>query len=156
MRNCNTLPLSSNRKTLAKFTQAVGKHLKDGNFVLVYPEQGMWWNYRKPRPLKSGAFMFASKNGGPVLPCFITMKDSDILGDDGFYVQEYTIHIGEPIYADKSLPYRESIKDMLDRNYNLWKEIYEREYNMPLIYETETGGEDKPGEQSSDGADKAE
>ena len=30
-----------------------------GEKVLVYPEQSMWWNYRKPRPLKSGAFKFA-------------------------------------------------------------------------------------------------
>ena len=156
MRNCDTLPLSSNLATMKKFMQAVDELLKEGHFILVYPEQSMWWNYRKPKPLKNGAYIFAYRSDVPVLPCFITMKDSDILGDDGFYVQEYTIHIGEPIYADKSLPYRESIKDMLDRNYNLWKEIYEREYNMPLIYETETGGEDKPGEQSSDGADKTE
>ena len=60
--------------------------------MLVYPEQSMWWNYRKPKPLKKGAYTFAAKNHVPVLPCFITMEDSDILGDDGFYVQEYTIH----------------------------------------------------------------
>ena len=72
-----------------------------------------------------------------MLPCFITMKDSDIMGEDGFYVQEYTIHVGEPIYPDKSLPYKLGVKDMLDKNYNLWKEIYEREYQMPLVYETE-------------------
>ena len=134
MRNCNTLPLSSNRKTLAKFTHAVGKLLADGNFVLVYPEQGMWWNYRKPRPLKSGAFMFAAKSGVPVLPCFITMKDSDIMGEDGFFVQEYTIHVSKPIYPDKSLTYREQITDMMKKNYEVWKEIYEKEYEIPLSY----------------------
>ena len=137
MRHCNTLPLSSNRKTVAKFTQAVTKLLKDGNFVLVYPEQGMWWNYRKPRPLKSGAYMFAARSGVPVLPCFITMKDSDIMGDDGFYVQEYTIHVSKPIYPDKSLPYREQIEDMMRRNYEVWKKIYEKEYAIPLSYTTE-------------------
>ncbi len=134
MRHCNTLPLSSNRKTLAKFTQAVGKLLRDGNFVLIYPEQGMWWNYRKPRPLKSGAFMFAAKTGVPVLPCFITMKDSDVMGDDGFYVQEYTIHVSKPIWPDKSLPYRDQIADMSEKNYAVWKDIYEKEYEIPLSY----------------------
>jgi len=43
----------------------------------------MWWNYRKPKPLKPGAYTFAAKNHVPVLPCFITMKDSDIMGEDG-------------------------------------------------------------------------
>ncbi|MBQ7646817.1 MAG: 1-acyl-sn-glycerol-3-phosphate acyltransferase, partial [Clostridia bacterium] len=50
MRHCNTLPLSSNLKTMKNFIKATNQLLKDGNFVLVYPEQSMWWNYRKPKP----------------------------------------------------------------------------------------------------------
>ena len=138
MRHCYTLPLSSNRKTLNKFTEATGQLLRDGNFVLVYPEQSMWWNYRKPKPLKTGAYIFAAKNNVPVLPCFITMQDSEIIGEDGFAVQEYTIHIGEPIYPREDLKYRQNITYMLEENSRVWKEIYEREYNIPLTYTTET------------------
>ena len=137
MRNCNTLPLSSNLKTLKKFQDATGKLLRDGHFVLVYPEQSMWWNYRKPKPLKNGAFMFAAGNNVPVLPCFITMQDSDIMGEDGFPVQEYTIHISEPIYPDASLSSRKNTVAMMEKNYQVWKEIYEREYQIPLTYLTE-------------------
>jgi 1-acyl-sn-glycerol-3-phosphate acyltransferase len=100
----------------------------------------MWWNYRKPKPLKIGAYTFAAKCNVPVLPCFITMRDSDIMGEDGFYVQEYTIHIGEPIYPDLSLPYLHRADDMLARNAAVWKEIYEREYQIPLTYLNETEG----------------
>ena len=137
MRHCNTLPLSSNHRTMRKFIDATDQLLREGNFVLIYPEQSMWWNYRKPKPLKEGAFSFASKSGVPVLPCFITMKDSDVMGEDGFYVQEYTIHISAPIYPDESLPHGERVKDMMKKNYDLWKEIYERVYQTPLIYLTE-------------------
>ena len=137
MRHCNTLPLSSNRQTLRKFMEATGKLLRDGNFVLVYPEQSMWWNYRKPKPLKKGAFVFAAKNNVPVLPCFITMKDSDILGEDGFFVQEYTIHVGKPIYPDANLEYGQKVEKMLNENYQVWKNIYEKEYQIPLTYTTE-------------------
>ena len=137
MRHCNTLPLSSNRETLKKFTTAVETCLSDGHFVLIYPEQSMWWNYRKPKPLKSGAFMFAAKSGVPVLPCFITMRDSDIMGEDGYFVQEYTIHICPPIYPEDGLNYRKNMVKMMDKNYQVWKEIYEREYNIPLTYTTE-------------------
>ena len=62
MRNCNTLPLSSNKETMKMFMRSVDQLLKDGHFILVYPEQSMWWNYRKPRPFKDGAFRFACKN----------------------------------------------------------------------------------------------
>ena len=137
MRNCNTLPLSSNMATMKKFMQAVNTLLQQGHFVLIYPEQSMWWNYRKPKPLKKGAFTMAAKNNVPVLPCFITMKDSDILGEDGYFVQEYTIHIGKPIQPDPSLPYLKRANAMLDANYSLWKAIYEREYQIPLTYDTE-------------------
>ena len=137
MRHCNTLPLSSNRDTMKKFMSAVNELIKGGNFVLFYPEQSMWWNYRKPKPLKSGAYSFAVKNNAPVLPCFITMKDSDVMGEDGFYVQEYTIHISEPIYPDTTLSHRKRIDDMMDRNYAVWKEIYENEYHIALTYTTE-------------------
>jgi lipopolysaccharide biosynthesis glycosyltransferase len=137
MRHCNTLPLSSNRRTLKKFTEATGKLLREGNFVLVYPEQSMWWNYRKPKPLKPGAFMFAAKNDVPVVPCFITMRDSDVMGEDGFPVQEYTVHIGAPIYPDENAGYRQNTDSMMKKNFEVWKQIYECEYDMPLVYTTE-------------------
>ena len=138
MRNCNTLPLSSNHKTLKKFMEATDTLLGRGHLVLVYPEQSMWWNYRKPKPLKNGAFTFAVKNGVPVIPCFITMRDTDLIGDDGFFVQEYTIHIGKPLEPDRDLPYSKKVQALADENYRIWKEIYEREYGMPLRYTTET------------------
>ena len=55
MRNFYTLPLSANRHTMHKFGEAADKLLREGNLLLVYPEQSMWWNYRKPKPLKTGA-----------------------------------------------------------------------------------------------------
>lgn len=138
MRNCNTLPLSSHLGTLRKFMDATGQLLREGNFVLVYPEQSMWWNYRKPKPLKKGAYVFAAKNNVPVLPCFITMKDSDILGEDGFFVQEYTIHIGAPIYPRAELSYGRNVENMMAENAAVWQEIYEKEYQIPLEYLTES------------------
>ena len=137
MRHCNTLPLSSNHKTMQKFLAAVDTLLQNGHFILVYPEQSMWWNYRKPKPLKSGAFQFAAKNSVPILPCFITMKDTDIMGEDGFFVQEYTVHIGAPIYPNETLGRRKCAKQMMEKNFEIWKNIYETEYRIPLSYTTE-------------------
>lgn len=134
MRNCNTLPLSSNKETMKKFMKAVDYLLKKGNFVLIYPEQSMWWNYRKPKPLKRGAFTFAARSGVPVLPCFITMRDSDTVDADGFFVQEYTIHVGEAIYPDPNKSQRDNVDYMIEKNYQVWKEVYERVYNIPLTY----------------------
>ncbi len=134
MRHCNTLPLSSNFKTMEKFIAAVDRVLEKNQFVLVYPEQGMWWNYRKPRPLQKGAFTFAARNNKPVLPVFITMEDSDVLDDDGFYVQEYTVHFCEPIYPDPNKKRAQNACEMRDKNYEAWKSVYEQTYGEKLTY----------------------
>lgn len=139
-RNCDTLPLSSNKKTMYNFLMAVDTILQRGDFILIYPEQSLWWNYRKPKPLKNGAFKFAVKNQVPVIPIFICMEDSSRVGPDGFPVQEYTVYINEPIYPKEGLRERDQAADMRDRNYGLWKNIYEEFYGIPLVYTTEDGG----------------
>lgn len=133
-RNCDTLPLSSNKRTMVEFMKAVDTLLQKGDFILIYPEQSMWWNYRKPKPLKHGAFKMAVRNNVPILPIFITMEDSDIIGEDGFPVQEYTVNIAQPIYPDENLSQRERTEKMLNENYEVWKRIYEDFYGIPLEY----------------------
>lgn len=141
MRNCNTLPLSSNHLTMKKFMAAVNRILQSGHFILIYPEQSMWWNYRKPKPLKKGAFTFAATNNVPVLPCFITMQDTDVMDADGYPVQEYTIHVAPPIYPDKEKNKAENTMMMMQKNYEVWKEIYEETYKIPLRYTCDEGGD---------------
>ena len=137
MRHFYTLPLSSNTKTMQKFIKATDQLLQQGNFVLFYPEQSMWWNYRKPKPLQPGAYRFAVKNKVPVVPCFITMRDSDYLGPDGYPVQEYTITVGKPIYPEETLSYKDNIQRLMDENFAAWKAVYETAYDMPLEYTTQ-------------------
>ncbi len=137
MRNVNTLPLSANHKVMMEFLTATDNLLKEGNYVLVYPEQGMWWNYRKPRPMKKGAFSFAVKAKVPVLPVFITMQDSHYIGNDGFPVQEYTINICKPIYPQEIFTKSENLDYLMECNYTEWKDVYEKTYQIPLTYKTE-------------------
>lgn len=136
-RNSDTLPLSSNKRTMVDFMNAVDEILERKDFILIYPEQSLWWNYKKPKPLKIGAFRLASRNMVPVIPIFITMEDSDKIGEDGFPIQEYTVHIKEAIYPDENLKVKENTEIMKEKNYQIWKEIYEDFYKIPLVYTTE-------------------
>ncbi len=135
-KNCDTLPLSSNNQTMVKFMKAADDILKRGDMILIYPEQSLWWNYKKPKPLKQGGYRIASRNMVPVIPIFITMEDSNLVGDDGFTIQEYTINIGKPIYPDKKLSEKENTKSMKEKNAEVWKEVYEDFYKVPLTYTT--------------------
>ena len=136
-RNCDTLPLSSNKRTMVNFMKAVDTILQKGDYILIYPEQSMWWNYRKPKPLKNGAFKLAARNNVPVIPIFITMEDSKLIGEDGFNIQEYTINVEEPIYPDEKLTEKENTEIMKQKNFEIWKNVYEKFYGIPLEYTCE-------------------
>ena len=134
-RYCNTLPLSRNRRTMINFMSAINTLLKRGETVLVYPEQEMWWNYKKPRPYKVGAFKIAHRAGVPVVPTFITMQDDQERVDgDGYPVQRHTLHIMPPIYPDGLTP-----EEMMEKTYEACKAKYEEVYKIPLVYEGEEG-----------------
>ncbi|MBQ2735473.1 MAG: 1-acyl-sn-glycerol-3-phosphate acyltransferase [Clostridia bacterium] len=134
MRHCNTLPLSSQMSTMKKFMKAIQVLLERGETILIYPEQSMWWNYRKPKPMQDGAFSLAVRNKAPIVPIFITMEDSDVLDGDGFYVQAYTLHILPAIYPDASLSRGDAIQKMKKENYEAWVKVYEDFYGKPLVY----------------------
>lgn len=144
-RNCNTLPLSRNRRTMINFMSAVNTHLKNGESILIYPEQGMWWNYRKPRPFKVGGFKMAYRAKVPVLPTFITMTDDERLDGDGYPIQRFTLHIMPPIYPDESLGEKLGAEKMKDEAYALCKAKYEEVYGVPLTY-----GEDEIAEENTE------
>ena len=135
-RHCNTLPLASSLSGIKALSGAVRELLERGEKILIYPEQSMWYNYRKPKPLKVGAFHFAAKNNAPVLPIFITLEDTDRLDSDNCPIQAYTIHILPAIFPDESLGTRENSLKLCRKNYELWKEVYENFYKIPLEYTT--------------------
>lgn len=133
-RHCNTLPLSSNMETMKNFVHAMKTLLGRGEKILIYPEQALWWNYRKPRPCKDGAYKFAVNNGVPIIPMFITMTDSDILDPNGFFVQKYTINIMPAIYPNNDLDKKTNIANMKEQNYNACVKTYEDFYKVKLEY----------------------
>lgn len=136
-RHCNTLPLSRNRRTMINFMSAVNTLLKQGESILIYPEQGMWWNYKKPRPFKIGGFKMAYRAGVPVLPTFITMTDDERLDGSGYPIQRHTLHIMPPIYPDPSLGEKRGAEKMMEEAYACCKAKYEEVYGIPLVYTTE-------------------
>ncbi|MBE6554191.1 MAG: 1-acyl-sn-glycerol-3-phosphate acyltransferase [Ruminococcaceae bacterium] len=128
MKNCDTLPLSKNIKTMRLFGESLEVLLRRDALVLVYPEQAMWWNYRKPRPPKAGAYHYAAKCNVPIIPCFVTMEDMDRLDGYGFPKQKYTIHVMPPLYPDPEKPARANERAMQAENYRLCCEKYTEVY----------------------------
>lgn len=130
LKHYNTFPLSSNVKTTINLNKAIDTVLDHGDFLLVYPEQSMWWNYRKPRKYRVGAYRWASRNNVPIIPCFTTMVDLPEFEQDGLPKQKLTLFIGKPIYPNPELSIKENADYMLAENHKFCVETYEKFYGI--------------------------
>jgi len=137
MRAGGLLPFSKNPEATVNLNAAIQKRLKQDCFVMFYPEASMWWNYRKPRPFKNGAFFYAVKHNVPVIPTFITLTDTDKSDAEGIPEIEFTYHIGKPIFSDSKLSTKENVVVMNQKAFEFCKGVYEEFYKTPLVYKTE-------------------
>lgn len=134
IKNYDTFPLSSNIKTNLILNQTIDECLSKKHYILVYPEQAMWWNYKKPRPFRVGAFRWAARNNVPVIPCFCTMEDLKEFENDGLPKQKLTYYVEKPIYPDKTLSEKENAAIMMRKNREACVAIYEKAYGKKLNY----------------------
>ena len=132
----NTIPLAENPRVMVECMKTVEHYLNKKDFVLIYPEQALWENYRKPRPMKAGAFRFAVKANVPVVACFVTMQDTEFTSSTGEPVQAYTLHILDVLYPKPELSYKENVEYLKTENERLTKEKYEEVYGVKLTYLT--------------------
>lgn len=135
MRAGGLLPLSSQFSVMKKFNQAIEHYLNTNNYILFYPEEAMWYMYEKPRPLRAGAFRYASKYNVPVIPMFITYRPSNKKDGEGLDIKYFTLNIMKPLYPDPELSDKDNAEILMAQNYELWKQKYEENYNKKLSYD---------------------
>ena len=136
MNNLNILPLSkSPNYIIKKFKPELSKILSKNNYVLIYPEEEMWFNYKKPRPCKRGSYQFAAENNVPIISCFVEQIDTKEKDNDEFNKINYIVHVLKPIYPDKTKTPRENSIIMAQLDYQQKVQAYEKAYNTKLSYD---------------------
>lgn len=136
MNYANTIPIHKEHKYLSRdFVKRLEECFKKKQAVLIYPEEEMWFNYKKPRPLKSGAYYFAAKLGVPVLSMLVEMIDTDEKEQEHLYRVRYRVHILGVIRPDGNKSVRENCDLMCQQDYNMKKDAYERAYGKKLTYD---------------------
>lgn len=134
LKNNRTIPINKSHQYIStNFEPTLEKLFKQKHFVLIYPEEEMWFNYKKPRPGKIGAYHYACKYDVPIIPCFVEMQNTDKIGDDGFYIQRYVLHVMKPLYPDTSLDFKAQKEDLRKRDYDLkvakYEEVYKEKFD---------------------------
>lgn len=136
MNYANTIPISTEPRYLARDFLSVMKEklVEKKEAVLLYPEQEMWFNYRKPRPPKNGAFFYATKLNIPIVSCFVEIVDKPDDDTDEFKKVKYILHVLDVLYPDQTKTSKENVEYLAEADYNLKKACYEKVYNKPLTY----------------------
>lgn len=134
--NIEVIPLSkSPNYIIKKFMPELKKILSKGNFVLIYPEEEMWFNYKLPRPCKRGAYQFAHELDVPVISCFVKMTGTNITDNNEFNIVKYDVFINKVIYPEKNESIKSDSRKMAEVDYETRKKAYEDAYNKELKYE---------------------
>ncbi|MGN1095127.1 MAG: lysophospholipid acyltransferase family protein [Eubacteriales bacterium] len=135
MRAGDMLPMNKTVHGTAAFNKMVEEVITvKKSFLLVYPEASMWWHYKKPRPYKEGAFYIAEKYRVPVVPQFITYRDSGKKDEEGLPIPYFTLHIMPPIYPKDNLSKRENIEYLKNSTFDACRKVYEDTYGKKLSY----------------------
>ena len=108
------IPENDNFATVA-FLNAVKKLMDEGNLLQIYPEGSMWEYYVPIRPFKRGAASFAIKNNKPILPMAFSYRKPGFFGRLFKKNANFTLHIGEPLFANPELEKSAQIDDLTRR-----------------------------------------
>ncbi|WEV37056.1 1-acyl-sn-glycerol-3-phosphate acyltransferase [Lactobacillus sp. ESL0677] len=137
MNYVGTIPLVKSTSYISNnFPQHLNDVLTQNNWVLIYPEQEMWWNYRKPRQLQRGAYYFAAKQNVPIISTFIEIQTLPKLEKDHPHFQQtkYVVHVLPTIYPDTSVEANIDSRRMLKQDYQQKVTAYETAYQCKLDY----------------------
>ncbi|ARD06206.1 1-acyl-sn-glycerol-3-phosphate acyltransferase [Lactobacillus amylolyticus] len=138
MNYVGTIPLVNSPNYIGKdFIKHLHHALDQDNWVLIYPEQEMWWNYRKPRKLQRGAYYFAAKQNVPVISTFVEIQPLSKLEkkDPNFYQTKYIVHVLPVIYPDVKLSLQARSEKMKQQDYQQKVAAYEKIYGKKLDYD---------------------
>ncbi|MBE6956184.1 MAG: 1-acyl-sn-glycerol-3-phosphate acyltransferase [Ruminococcaceae bacterium] len=136
MNYADTIPISTDPRYLARnFLSILRERLVDKRHaVLLYPEQEMWFNYRKPRPPKNGAYFYAAKLNVPIISCFVEIVDREEDATPQFKRVRYVLHVLDVLYPDPNKTVRENTEALGVKDYSLKKSCYESVYGKELTY----------------------
>ena len=124
MRHADTVPIAADTHYMGReFIPQLKTRLQKAP-VLIYPEQALWLNYRKPRPGQRGAYYFAAQLNVPVISLFVAM---DAHG-------QYAVHVLNTLTADPTLSPRAASLQMLAaddlQRQAAFERIYRTKYDL--------------------------
>ena len=145
---------SSNIRGFAKMSKETIEFIQNGGWLHIDAEGSMWEFYAPIRPFKDGAAYFAYKSDRPILPLAYSYRPVKGIRKKLFHqIATLTLHVGEPLYIDKSLPKNEAIKKLtiqaheavcelagFKKGENIYSPLYNKKSSKRIDYYTHEYG----------------
>ena len=110
---------TDSKRCMVKFKQAMEEVLESGKWLHVFPEGSMWYFYPDVRPFKKAVFKYAVRYDKPIIPVSISFRPRKGLLKLFSNKPCADVHIGEPLYADKTLPRGEAEEKLRAEAYHI-------------------------------------
>ena len=114
---------TENKKAMVKFNQAIGEILQDNKWVHFFPEGALWPYYPDIRPFKKAVFKYAVRYNKPIIPMAISFRERTGIFKLFGKKPLPTLHIGEPLLPDLTLPVNEAIDKMHKEAYHITQSL---------------------------------
>ena len=95
---------TDSKRSMVKFKQAIEEVLESGKWLHFFPEGSLWFFYPDIRPLKKAVFRYAVRYDKPIIPISMSFRPRKGLLKLFGKAPAVDLHIGEPLFADKTLP----------------------------------------------------
>ena len=114
---------TGNMHAMARFNRAIEQVLEEGKWLHFFPEGSMWFFYPDIRPLKKAVFHYAVKHDKPVIPITMSFRPRKGLLKLFGKGPSVDLHIGEPLFVDKSVSRAEAEHKMHADAYRVMQEM---------------------------------
>ena len=109
------IPENDARATLS-FMRSIREILDSSGWLHIYAEGSMWEYYRPIRPFKSGIGYIACRYEKPILPMAFSYRKPGWIRQRVFrQLAVFTLTIGEPLFPDPALDFRDREIDLVTR-----------------------------------------
>lgn len=131
----DTIPIIKDHEFLSTtFPDALNRVFQGGDAVIIYPEEQMWFNYRRPRPGRHGVYDYAAALGVPIISLYTEAIDTGKpeRSTKEFDKTHYVVHVLDTLYPDMSLPQAERSKALREADDAQKKAFFEEHFHMPI------------------------
>ena len=113
------IPLPDTPRAARNFMNAIGRHIKNGHPVAIYPEEHIWPYYTGVRNFSDDSFIYPVRFGVPAVALAVTYRERRFFKNRRPLV---SIYVSEPHWPNPDLPARKARKILRDQIYRFLRE----------------------------------